>query len=88
LSAAPENTTLTVVVVNQRLTYAQLSRLAIQTHTSMARGIQPFHTEKDGDVLYAVTTGEVESAGLEFEELASYAAELAWDAVLSAVPPL
>jgi L-aminopeptidase/D-esterase-like protein len=87
-SAAPENTTLTVVVVNQRLTYAQLSRLAIQTHTSMARGIQPFHTEKDGDVLYAVTTGEVESSGLEFEELASYAAELAWDAVLSAVPSL
>jgi L-aminopeptidase/D-esterase-like protein len=88
VSATPENTTLTVVVVNQRLSYAQLSRLAIQTHTSMARGIQPFHTEKDGDVLYAVTTGEVESTGLEFEELASYAAELAWDAVLSAVPPL
>jgi L-aminopeptidase/D-esterase-like protein len=88
VSATPENTTLTVVAVNQRLTYAQLSRLAIQTHTSMARGIQPFHTEKDGDVLYAVTTGEVESTGLEFEELASYAAELAWDAVLSAVPPL
>ncbi len=87
-SAAPENTTLTVVVVNQRLTYAQLSRLAVQTHTSMARGIQPFHTEKDGDVLYAVTTGEVQNSGLEFEELASYAAELAWDAVLSAVPPL
>ncbi len=87
-SATRENTTLTVVVVNQKLSYAQLSRLAIQTHTSMARGIQPFHTEKDGDVLYAVTTGEVESSGLEFEELASYAAELAWDAVLSAVPPL
>jgi len=87
-SAAPENTTLTVVVVNQKLTYAQLSRLAVQTHTSMARAIQPFHTEKDGDVLYAVTTGEVENTKLEFEELASYAAELAWDAVLSAVPPL
>lgn len=87
-SGAPENTTLTVVVVNQRLTYAQLSRLAVQTHTSLARGIQPFHTEKDGDVLYAVTTGEVGSTGLEFEELASYAAELAWDAILSAVPPL
>jgi L-aminopeptidase/D-esterase-like protein len=54
----------------------------------MARAIQPFHTEKDGDVLYAVTTGEVENTKLEFEELASYAAELAWDAVLSAVPPL
>ncbi len=85
-SAVPENTTLTVVAVNQRLTYAQLNRLAIQTHTSMARSIQPFHTEKDGDVLYAVTTGEVQSARLEFEELASYTAEVTWDAVLSAVP--
>ncbi len=88
VSATPENTALTVVAVNQKLSYTQLNRLAIQTHTSMARGIQPFHTERDGDVLYAVTTGEVESTGLEFEELASYAAELAWDAVLSAVPPL
>ncbi len=87
-SGAAENTTLTVIVVNRKLTYPQLTRLAIQTHTSMARGIQPFHTEKDGDVLYAVTTGEVENSGLEFEELASYAAELAWDAVLSAVPPI
>jgi L-aminopeptidase/D-esterase-like protein len=80
------NTTLTMLVTNQQLTHQQLSRLALQTHTSMARAIQPFHTEKDGDVLFAATTGAVRNPDLEFEELASHAAEAAWDAVLSAVP--
>ncbi len=80
------NTTLTVLVTNQQLTHPQLSRLAVQTHTSMARAIQPFHTEKDGDVLFAVTTGKARNPDLEFEELAAHAAEAAWDAVLSAVP--
>ena len=82
---AGQSTTLTLVVTNQQLTYPQLSRLAVQTHTSMARAIRPFHTEKDGDVLFAATTGEVANSELEFEELASYAAEVAWDAVLNAV---
>jgi len=85
-SPGGSNTTLTVLVTNQQLTHPQLSRLAVQTHTSMARAIQPFHTEKDGDVLFAVTTGEARNPDLEFEELAAHAAETTWDAVLSAVP--
>ncbi|MGA2991678.1 MAG: P1 family peptidase, partial [Candidatus Korobacteraceae bacterium] len=68
------NTTLTMLVTNQQLTHPQLSRMALQTHTSMARAIQPFHTEKDGDVLFAATTGEVRNPDLEFEELAAHAA--------------
>lgn len=80
------NTTLTMLVTNEQLTHRQLGRLALQTHTSMARAIQPFHTDKDGDVLFAATTGAVHNPDLEFEELAAYAAEAAWDAVLSAVP--
>ena len=82
--AAPlENTTLTLLVVNRRLRHLELERLAIQTHTSMARAIQPFHTEHDGDVLFAVSTGEVEDAGLTVQDLALHASEVAWDAVLS-----
>jgi hypothetical protein len=54
----------------------------------MARAIQPFATEEDGDVLYAVTTGEVENPGLSAVDLSVLASELAWDAVLSSVPPL
>jgi 6-aminohexanoate-oligomer endohydrolase len=56
------NTTLTVVVTNRRLEGAALTQLARQVHSSMARAIQPFHTPYDGDVLYAVSTGEPSSA--------------------------
>lgn len=78
-----ENTTLTLLVVNRRLRHLELERLAIQTHTSMARAIQPFHTEHDGDVLFAVSTGEVEDTDVTVQDLGIHAGEVAWDAVLS-----
>ncbi len=55
-AGAPGNTTLTVVVTNQRLDRIILRQLGRQIHTSMARAIQPFHTTLDGDVLFAVST--------------------------------
>ncbi|MBA2245707.1 MAG: P1 family peptidase [Gemmatimonadetes bacterium] len=88
MTAATQNTTLTLVVVNQKLSFWALQRLAVQVHTSMARAIQPFHTERDGDVLFAVSTGEVENSALVPEDLGALASELAWDAVLSSVPEL
>ena len=78
-----ENTTLTLLVTNRRMRQLELGRLAIQTHTSMARAIQPFHTEHDGDVLFAVSTGEVEDTEVAVNDLAIHAGEVAWDAVLS-----
>lgn len=81
----PGNTTLTVVVTNQKLDARGLRTLGRQVHASMARGIQPFHALIDGDVLYAVTTNEVESPVLESIGLGVVASELAWDAVLAAV---
>jgi L-aminopeptidase/D-esterase-like protein len=47
------NTTISLIVTNRKLDYAGVQRLAIQIHTSMARAIQPFSTELDGDTLYA-----------------------------------
>jgi L-aminopeptidase/D-esterase-like protein len=81
----PGNTTLTVVVTNQVLDQRGLRTLGRQVHTSLARAIQPFHALVDGDVLYAVTTNEVESPLLESIGLGVVASELAWDAVLAAV---
>ncbi|BAY12150.1 P1 family peptidase [Calothrix sp. NIES-2098] len=80
---AKGNTTLTLVATNQKLQSKQLKQLAKQVHGSMARAIQPFHTLDDGDVLYAVTTNEVENKYLETTALGILASELAWDAVLS-----
>ena len=83
-----ENTTITLLVTNQQLDFWALQRLAVQVHTSMARAIQPFHTQDDGDVLYAVSTNELANADLTPVDLGVVASEVAWDAVLSSVPPL
>ncbi|KKC26115.1 peptidase S58 DmpA [Sphingomonas sp. SRS2] len=87
---AKRNTTVSLVVVNQKMPVAELQRLAVQVHTSMARGLQPFATLADGDVLYAVSTGEIDapegSAGLSSPEMGAVASEVMWDAILASVP--
>ena len=86
-SSVPEgNTTLTVVVTDQKLQPWELQRLAVQVHTSMARALSPFQTWRDGDVLFAVSTAETANAELDVTDIATYASELAWDAVLASVP--
>jgi L-aminopeptidase/D-esterase-like protein len=80
------NTTLTLVVTNQRLNVRELQRLAVQVHTSMARGIQPYSTIDDGDVLFAVSTAEVDNPALTAGALTAIASEAAWDAILASVP--
>jgi L-aminopeptidase/D-esterase-like protein len=82
----PGNTTLTALVTNQQLDRRELRQLAVQVHSSLARAIQPFHALVDGDVLFAVTTDEVENADLPAMSLGVVASELAWDAVLASVP--
>ena len=80
------------MVVNQKLSFGDLQRLAIQVHTSMSRGLQPYATEWDGDVLFAVSTGEAELPQDEKERntaialLPTIASEVMWDAILSSVP--
>jgi L-aminopeptidase/D-esterase-like protein len=94
LATAPpqdsRNTTVSLIVTNQKLAPAELQRLATHVHSSMSRAIQPFATEFDGDVLYAVSTGEweptAESPGWPSVELDIVAAEVMWDAVLASVP--
>ena len=83
--ASRQNTTVSLIVINQKLSPAELERFAVQVHTSMARGIQPFATIWDGDVLYAVSTQEEEPA-YWLPDLGSLASEVMWDAVLASVP--
>ncbi|MBS0613487.1 MAG: P1 family peptidase, partial [Proteobacteria bacterium] len=86
---AKRNTTISLVVTNQKLAPAQLQRLATQVHSSIGRAIQPFSTEYDGDVLYAVSTGELaadDKAAVPALDLDVLADEVMWDAVLAAVP--
>lgn len=82
LDPPPGNTTLSVVAINQPMGLRELRQLARQVHSSMARAVDPFHTINDGDVLYAVTTNELDSAPLDYSRVSYIASELAWDAVL------
>ena len=94
--AAPEQpppvpsraTTLSLIMVNRQMSYAALQRLAVQVHTSMARAIQPFSTQDDGDTLFAVSTQELaaDSSRLSLLQIDALAGEAMWDAVLASVP--
>lgn len=81
-TTVPGNTTLTLIATNAVLGPWELRQLARQTHASLSRAIQPFHAPYDGDVLFAVTTSEAETA-LDAASLGVLASELAWDAALS-----
>jgi len=83
---ATRNTTISLIVTNQRLGYADLRRLAIQVHTSMARAIQPFSTYDDGDTLFAASTDELSDTSVSGLVLDTVASETMWDAILASVP--
>jgi L-aminopeptidase/D-esterase-like protein len=76
------NTTLSLVVTNQKLDRLQLQSVGRQVHASMARGIQPFHARWDGDVNYMVSTQEVANAELDEVTLGELASNAMWDAIL------
>ncbi|MGO3147863.1 MAG: endo-type 6-aminohexanoate oligomer hydrolase [Leucobacter sp.] len=88
------NTTISALVTNVRLNSVELNQFARQVHSSMHRAIQPFHTDMDGDTLFAVTTDEISlpttpdsSRGrlsVTATALGSIASEVMWDALLEA----
>jgi L-aminopeptidase/D-esterase-like protein len=57
-----QNTTLCVVATNARLSKTEITKVAQMAHDGLARTIYPVHTTVDGDVAFAASLGEVESA--------------------------
>ncbi len=77
LKGAPaQNTTLGVIATNAALTKAELKRLAVMAQTGMARAILPVHTPVDGDIVFALSTGEraLQSPVFDLTELGALAA--------------
>lgn len=56
---AGENTTISVVATDARLTKMEAKRLAIMAHDGFARALWPSHTPIDGDIVFALSTGSV-----------------------------
>jgi D-aminopeptidase len=56
--AQAQNTTLAVIAMDAALAKADLKRLAMMAQTGMARAINPVHAPTDGDIVFAISTGD------------------------------
>ena len=56
--AAGTNTTIAIIATDVRLTKAECKRLAVAAHDGFARALWPSHTPLDGDMIFAISTGE------------------------------
>jgi L-aminopeptidase/D-esterase-like protein len=77
---AEQNTVLVVVATNAALTKEQANRLATVCHDGLARAVRPAHTPSDGDVVFALATGDHVLDGADYrivEALATRAVERA-----------
>jgi len=55
------STTLAVVATNVEMSKEEVNRLARMAHDGLARAINPVHTMYDGDIVFALATGEIEA---------------------------
>lgn len=81
-SPAPGNTMLVVVATDLPLDRAQCRKLAEQGHDALARAIRPVHTLYDGDVVFALSTGDGSRSAPDATVIL---AELALDAIHEAI---
>jgi L-aminopeptidase/D-esterase-like protein len=54
-------------------------------HDGIARAVRPSHTMFDGDTLFALATGQVESAASDVNIVGAFAAEVVAQAIVRAV---
>jgi L-aminopeptidase/D-esterase-like protein len=81
------NTVIGVLATNARLDVAEANRLAHSGHDGLARVIRPVHTLYDGDMLFAVATGQVDANPVTLSEMAAVAmARAVINAVTEALP--
>ena len=84
IPAPGSNTTIGVVAVDCKLTKEQCARLADVAHDGYARAIRPVHTQMDGDTVFSLATGRVNS-DVNFIKLCAAAAEVMARAIANAV---
>ncbi len=76
-------TTLTVVATNIALGKTELTKLAMMANTGASRAINPYHTQGDGDQMFAVSTGSL-AANHSLTALGAVAADLVADTIVRA----
>ncbi|NIA31786.1 MAG: peptidase S58 family protein [Actinobacteria bacterium] len=76
------NTTLTVVATNAGLTREQATKVAQMAQDGFARVIRPAHTMYDGDIVFALSVGELEA---DVNLIGAVACELVAESIVRAV---
>ncbi|TYB89194.1 P1 family peptidase [Oceaniovalibus sp. ACAM 378] len=79
------NTTLCIVATDARLSKAQCHRISIMAHDGIARAIVPAHTPHDGDIVFALSTGEICVSGDAVSDIGTAAAHCVARAIGRAV---
>lgn len=77
-----DNTTIGVVATNAKLTKAECKKVAQMAHNGYAKSIFPIHTPHDGDTIFTMATGEIET---DVTLLGSLAAEVVEKSVINAI---
>jgi L-aminopeptidase/D-esterase-like protein len=77
-----ENTTLTVVAVNAKLSKMMACKIAAQATMCLSNVIRPFHTQIDGDLTIVMSVGDEEA---DPNRISLLAAEVMQEAVVNAV---
>jgi len=80
--ASRANTVIGVVATNAKLTKAQATKVAQMSHDGIARTMRPAHTLLDGDVVFALSTGNRKA---DATSIGAFAAEVMAEAVVRAV---
>lgn len=76
------NTTIGCIITNAKLTKTQCAKVAAMTHNGYARAIHPVHTSADGDTIFALAQGQVET---HIDVIGTLAAEVMAKAINRAV---
>ena len=77
-----DNTTIGIVATNAKLDKAQCTKISQMAHNGYAKAIFPIHTPHDGDTIFTMATGEVET---DITLLGSLAAEVVEKSIINAI---
>lgn len=77
-----DNTTIGIVATNAKLTKAECKKVSQMAHNGYAKSIFPIHTPHDGDTIFTMATGEIET---DITLLGSLAAEVVEKSVVNAI---
>jgi L-aminopeptidase/D-esterase-like protein len=77
-----ENTVLAVVATNASFNKEQCTKVAQMAQDGISRAVRPAHTMFDGDTVFSLATGQVES---DANLVGTFAAEVVTEAILRAV---